>query len=457
MSNLYDLIVIGGGPGGYHAAHLGAKAGLNTLIIEKASLGGVCLNEGCIPSKAFLNSAKIYKQSKNSASFGVTSENVSYNHQQVVARKNEVVTTLVSGVAHTLKTAKAKVVKGIARIDGKQDGHIKVIVDDNTYLAKRLIIASGSKPVVPNIEGLKEALASRKVMTSKEILDIDHIPKTLTVIGGGIIGIEMASYFQQVGSKVTVVDMMPSIAGSIDQSVSKTLLNILKRQGIEFILSAKVTKINKESITYQQNGVEHHLTHDQALLAIGRVPNIENLGIESISIEVTKQKAIITDKQLKTNVANVYAIGDVNGKAMLAHTAYKEAEVAINTILSKKDEIDYDKIPWVIYTSPEVGSVGYTEEEAKDKGFDVKTVTLPIGYSGRHLSESDEKDGFLKLVIDQNKKTLLGAHMLSLYASEIILFLTSMIHLEIHIEEIKRIIYPHPTVGELIKDALFQF
>ncbi len=453
--NNYDLIIIGGGPGGYHAADLAGKAGLKTLVIEKHKLGGVCLNEGCIPSKALLNSAKHFRYAKHGESYGVYANDVTYNQKEVVQRKNNIVKTLVAGVGYTLKTAKVTVVSGLATILKKDNEGFKVQVGSDIYVSTKLIIASGSSPVIPPIEGLAEAIKKGSILTSREILDLTDIPKNLTVIGGGVIGLEMATYFAQIGSKVTVVEMLPTIGGPLDLDISKALKKVLESQGITFKLNAKVTKVSEKELTYVQDNQEESVTFDYALLSVGRRASTSELGLENLYIDTRKNGSIITDDQTKTNVANVYAIGDVNGKVMLAHTAYKEAEVCINTLLGKKDVINYDKIPSVIYTSPEVCSIGYTELVAKEKGYDVKVISLPVSYSGRHLAESNDHDGFVKLVVDQKRNTLLGAHMLSLYASEISLFLSAMMHLEINIEEMKRIIYPHPTVGELVKDALF--
>ncbi|MGI6392099.1 MAG: dihydrolipoyl dehydrogenase [Candidatus Izemoplasmatales bacterium] len=455
--NVYDLIVIGGGPGGYHAAFLAGKAGLSTLIVEKNKLGGVCLNEGCIPSKAFLHSAKLYSHAKHGADYGIHVKDVSYDQRAVVKRKNQVVKTLVAGVDYMLKSANVDVVSGSAKITGKTASGFTIIVGDVEYTGRKLISATGSIPFIPPIEGLTDAIKNGTMLTSREILDLQEIPQKLSIIGGGVIGLEMAMYFSQVGSEVTIIEMLPDIGGGIDADLSKGLKRLLKAKGVALILNAKVTKIEPQKITYLDNNQQYHtITHDCALLSAGRKANTAGLGLESINVELRKDGSIVTDEQMNTNVANVYAIGDVNGKVMLAHTAYREAEVCFNNLTGKKDQINYNVIPSVIYTSLEACSVGYTEADANKAGYDFKTVTLPIAYSGRHMAESNDRGGFLKLIIDQKKNTLIGAHMLSLYASEIAVFLGAMLNLEIDIKEIKRLIYPHPTVGELVKDALFR-
>lgn len=452
----YQLVIIGGGPGGYHAADLAGKAGLNTLVVEKHRLGGVCLNEGCIPSKALLNSAKQYTYATQSEPYGIQAKDVSYHLNDVVQRKDQVVKALVAGVGYKMKSAKVNVLEGRAEVIKKENEMFVIQVGEELIHTERLIVATGSTPILPPIEGVEAGLKANQVLTSKEILDLTELPKQLVVIGGGVIGLEMASYFAQIGSQVTVIEMQPTIGGALDIDVAKELKKTLEKQGIHFVLNAKVTKVDAKEVTYSVNDKTETVPFDKVLLSVGRKANTQGLGLEKIHVELHKNGAVITDTQMKTNIANVYAIGDVNGQSMLAHTAYKEAEVSVNNILGKADSIQYEHVPSVIYTHPEVGSVGYTEAEAKAKGFAIQVSKLPISYSGRHLAESNDKSGFIKLIVDQKKQTIIGAHICALYASEIILFLSAMMQLEIQIETLKQIIYPHPTVGELIKDALFQ-
>jgi dihydrolipoamide dehydrogenase len=452
---LYDLIVIGGGPGGYHGAERAAHAGLKTMVVEKDKLGGVCLNEGCIPSKALLNSAKFYHHAKDGSAYGVKADQVILDQKTVISRKNRVVRRLVAGVGVQLKQSQATILQGQAQITGKTKEGFVVKVAEDEYTTKRLLIATGSTPIIPPIEGLKDAFSSGNILTSKEILDLDTIPESLTIVGGGIIGLEMAAYFATVGSRVTVVEMLPIIAGNIDPDLTNILKKSLEKSGVVFHLSSKVIRINATEITYVQSDTEHTLAHDKLLLSIGRKPATEGLGLETIGVEMAKNKAIITDLHSATNVANVYAVGDCNGKSMLAHTAYREADVAVATILGEKDLINYDAIPSVVYTTPELATVGLTDSEAKAKGLDVVLLSLPVAFSGRHLAESDDSNGIIKLVVDKKTKTLVGAHLASLYASEIILMLSTAIDLKIDVKTLTRLVYPHPTVGELIKDALF--
>ena len=452
----FDLVVIGGGPGGYLAAERAGHAGLKTLVIEKREFGGVCLNEGCVPSKTFLNSAKVVDYANHASNYGVKVEGKATVDQKfVVERKNGVVKMLVSGIKAQLKRNKVTMKSAEAYIEGKGDDGYIVKAGEEKYLAKRLIIATGSMPVVPPIKGLKEGIEAGLVLTNREILDLTEIPENLAVIGGGVIGLEMASYFSSVGSKVTVVEMLNKIAGPTEAEISSILQKNLTAKGITFDLGCKVVEIAKDGVIFERDGKTEKVCADKILLSIGRRAVTANIGLENIGVNM-ERGAIITDDKMRTNVANVYAVGDVNAKMMLAHTAYREAEVAINNILGKKDFMRYNVIPSVIYTNPEIGTVGETEESAKTKGLDVKTVSIPMTYSGRYVAENTTLDGICKLVINNKTNTLIGAHIIGSYAGEYIVAVSAMIDLEVDIENIKKLVFPHPTVCEIVREAIFQ-
>lgn len=452
---VYDLIIIGGGPGGYLAAERAGQAGLSVLLFEKHALGGVCLNEGCIPSKALLNSAKIADYAKLGKRYGVITENVSLDHAAVIDRKNKVVRGLVMGVSMKMKKNGVTVVNDKAVIEGRDAEGFRVRAGDSIYTGQRLLIASGSVPAMPPIPGLVEGYESGYVMTNREILDMTQIPEKLVIIGGGVIGLEMASYFNSAGSKVTVVEMLDHIAGPTDREISSILYKNYKRKGVDFRLSAKVTRMADNEVFYETTEGVQSVQADKVLVSIGRSPNTRGLGLEAIGVEADRGR-IITDETMKTNISEVYAVGDVNGVSMLAHTAYREAEVCINTILGKKDRMRYHAIPSVIYTNPEVGSVGETEESAKEKGLDVEIVKLPLSYSGRYVAENSGGDGVLKILVDRKYQTIQGVQMIGSYASEIIYGAAMMIETEMRVEDIRQIVFPHPTVGEVIREAMWE-
>ncbi|MBR2878815.1 MAG: FAD-dependent oxidoreductase, partial [Clostridia bacterium] len=364
---VYDLIVLGGGPAGYLAAERAGHAGLKTVVIEKRNLGGVCLNEGCIPSKALLYSAKIYDYARFSEKYGVTTTGATFDHAKAVARKEKVVNTLVGGIKAQMKANKVTVVDAEGKILGRDAEGFKVAAGDTEYVGKKLIIATGSMPILPPITGVKEGLETGMVLTNREILSLDAVPENLVIVGGGVIGLEMASYFNSVGSKVTVIEMLPKIAGPTDKEISDILLKNYQKKGVDFKLGCKVVEVTKDSVKYETEGQVLEVKADKVLMSIGRRAVTEGIGLETIGVE-TERGHIVTDRYCKTNVAGVYAAGDVNGVYMLAHVAYREAEVAVNNILGKKDIMRYDAVPSVIYTNPEVGSVGMTEDAAKEAG-----------------------------------------------------------------------------------------
>jgi dihydrolipoamide dehydrogenase len=451
----YDLTIIGGGPAGYLAAERAAQGGLSVLLFEKRELGGVCLNEGCIPTKTLLHSAKLYEQAKNGGAFGVFGENFAYNHETVVARKNKVVKKLTSGVASVMKRHKVEVVKETAVITGKTAEGFSVSAGGSIYEAKRLLVAAGSEPIVPPIPGLKEGLASGFVKTSREILDMVALPKSLTVIGGGVIGLEMATYFATAGVSVTVVEMANHIGGYTDGEIAQILLDELKGKGVKFKLGCKVTEIGANSVSYQgQDGVSASLETETVLLSIGRRPCSQGLGLETIGV-FTERGAVVTDNHLRTNVPGVYAAGDINGKSLLAHTAYREAEVAVNHMLGKRDTMRYDAIPSVIYTAPEVAGVGETEETAAEKGLAFTVKKLPLAYAGRFVAENEKTGGLCKILVEKGSERVLGVHMVGGIASEIIYGAAMMVESRWPLADLQKMVFPHPTVGEILREVMF--
>lgn len=452
----YDLIILGGGPAGYLAAERAGRAGLSIALVEERSLGGVCLNEGCIPTKTLLYSAKLYDGARLGEKYGVKAEGITIDHAVVLRRKNKVVKTLVAGVKAQMKANSVSVHMARGVIKGKGAQGFEVQAGEEMLTGKRLLIATGSSAAVPPIEGLQEGLRSGFVLTNREILDLAEQPKRLCVIGGGVIGLELASYFNSIGSEVTVVEMLDHIAGETDQDLVAILKADLEKRGIRFELNARVTAVGQDSVRYEQAGESKSVEADKVLLSIGRRPNTRDLGLESLQVLV-ERGAVITDDRMRTNVPDVYAAGDVNGRSMLAHTAYREAEVAVSDMLGHKDTMRYEAIPAVLYTNPEIASVGETEATAARKGLPYKTVKLPMQYSGRYQAENEGGRGIMKLLVDPQTERILGAHLLCNYSSEFIVLVTSFIEMGLQLEQIKKIVFPHPTVSEIIREAVFQY
>ncbi len=452
---MFDLIVLGGGPAGYLASERAGHAGLSVVCFEKNEMGGVCLNEGCIPSKALLNSAKIYDHTVHGAGFGVTADNIRLDHSVVEKRRAKVVRTLVAGVKAKMKANHVTVVKAEAVIKGFVEGGFAVEADGQTYEGKKLLIATGSSPAVPPIPGLKEGIESGWVLTNKGILELPEVPEKLVIIGGGVIGLEMAAYYCVAGSKVTVIEMLDHIAGPTDREISSLLQKEYEARGIEFVLNAKVTSLGNGSVKYEKDGKVSEAQADKVLCSIGRRANIKGIGLENIGVE-TNRAGIPTDSCGRTNVQNVFASGDVNGVSMLAHTAYRESEVCINTILGKKDVMRYHAIPSVIYTNPEVASVGYTEEAAKAEGIEYDCKKLSMRYAGRFVAEN-EGDGLCKILVDKVHRNIIGVHMIGTYASEMIWGAAEMIETELRVTDAREIVFPHPTVSEIIREVLWEF
>jgi len=456
MAEIFDLIVLGGGPGGYLAAERAAQGGLKTLLFEKRALGGVCLNEGCVPSKALLNSAKTYDHAIHGAAYGVTCGDVKIDQAAVITRKAKVVRTLVSGVKAKMKAHGVTVVMEQAKIDGKDADGFRVTAAGQTYVGKRLIIATGSSAAVPPIPGVKENLGEY-VLTNREVLELTQIPEKFTVIGGGVIGLEMAAYYATVGSKVTVVEMLDHIAGPTDREISTRLQKELEAKGVQFLLSHACEKIEKGTVYVKApDGQIKTIAADKVLLSIGRRANYMDIGLETIGVE-TERPGIKTNPMCQTNVPDVYAIGDVNGHHMLAHTAYREAEVAVNNILGKKDYMRYHANPSVIYTAPEVASVGKTEEECKEKGIAYEVKKLSMMYSGRFVAENEGADGLCKILVDKEKRTIIGVHLIGAYAGEMIWGAAEMLEMQLRVTDARQIIFPHPTVSEIIREVLWEF
>ena len=442
----YDLIIIGAGPGGYVAAERAGHHGMKVLLVEKEELGGVCLNWGCIPTKALLASAKAYYTATHSADFGVVAGDVTFDLTAAMKRKAGVQAGLRKGIAGLMKKFKVEVARGLGKVI---DAHT-VAVGDKTYTGKNIMISTGSSPARPPIPGLDKP----HVLDSNGILEIEALPKQLAIIGGGVIGLEFACFFAMVGVEVTVIEMMEEVLPGMDTDIAKILRTELAGKGVNFQLGCKVDRVEDDAVVYiDAKGGEQKAPSDMVLVAIGRRPNAAGLGLEEVGVTM-ERGSIPVDEQCRTNVPNIYAVGDVTGKVLLAHTASRQGEVAVNHMLGKADRMRYHAIPGVVYTSPEVAVVGMTEAGAKRRGIPVKSGKMPMAASGRFLAEYNGK-GLAKLVVHAETEAILGVHIIGGASSEMIHGFTTMIESEARLSEMKETIFPHPTVSELIRDIAF--
>jgi dihydrolipoamide dehydrogenase len=452
--DMFDLIIIGGGPAGYVAAERAGNKGLSVVLFEKKAIGGVCLNEGCIPTKTLLYSAKTYENAIHGNKYGITCENVTFDFKKIMSRKKKVVRKLVLGVEATMKANNVKVVVGEAMIKGRNKEGFEVECSGESYHSRNLLICTGSEASVPPIPGLKEA--GDLILTNREILELDNIPESLVIIGGGVIGMEFASFFNSFGTKVTVVEMLPEILGGLDYEISAMLRDIYSKKGIQFNLGAKVVQIDGNKVVYEKDGVSQSIEGEKILLSVGRRANIKGFGLENLNVETTRS-GIKVDEKMKTNISGVYAAGDVTGFSLLAHTASREGEVVINNLTGGNDIMRYGAIPGVVYTNPEVAGVGETEESAKAKGLSYKVAKLPMTFAGRFVAENEGVNGLCKILIGEKYGEVIGVHMLGTPCSEIIFGAGMAIEQEMTLNELKEVIFPHPTVSEIIKETIFKF
>ncbi len=449
----YDVIVLGGGPGGYLAAERLGHAGKKVLLVEEVALGGTCLNVGCIPTKTLLNSVKTYTHAKEGDHFGVHADSVSYDWARMQAWKAEVVKGLVAGVGMAEKKAGVTVLN--AR--GTFEGPGRVTVEGTTYTSEHVILATGSVPVMPPIPG---AANNPKVVDSTGILSLETVPARLTVVGGGVIGVEFAALYAALGTQVTVIEMATEITPFADAEVASALRKALK--DVKFEMGCKVESISDGTITYSKDGNAMTVDSDVILMAVGRRPALQGWGAETSGLEFTP-RGIVVDDRMRTNLPNVWAVGDCNGRSPLAHSAYRMGEVAAANILDPEayrrgEVMRWNTVPWVVYTAPEMAGVGLTEASAAAAGHEVITAKAPALMSGRFIAENGFRaPGFAKVIADKNTRQILGVHVLGAYASEMIWGAQAMLETELTIEDARQLVFPHPTVSEVIREALWAF
>jgi len=452
----FDVTVIGSGPGGYVAAIRCAQLGLKTAIIEKyPTMGGTCLNVGCIPSKALLDSSEHFENAKhNFANHGIIIDEPKADLARMIARKNEVVDQTTKGITFLMDKNKITVYEGVGSFESstqvkvtKNDGSSEII--DSKYI----IIATGSKPSsLPFI-----TLDKERVITSTEALELKEIPKHLVVIGGGVIGLELGSVYKRLGSEVTVVEFMDKIIPTMDGALSKELNKVLRKQGIKFMLSTAVQAVERNGDTVKvtakdKKGEEVVVEGDYVLVSVGRKPYTDGLAIEKAGVDLDERGRVKTNEHLQTNVSNIYAIGDVVAGAMLAHKASEEGVLVAEQLAGQKPHINYNLIPGVVYTWPEVAAVGKTEEQLKAEGVAIKVGNFPMRALGRSRASGDI-DGFIKIIADEKTDEVLGVHMIGARAADMIAAAVTAMEFRASAEDIARMSHAHPTFAEAIKEA----
>ncbi len=448
---MYDLAIIGGGPAGYVAAENAGAKGLKTVLFEKRELGGVCLNEGCIPTKTLLYSAKMYEHAQGGKKYGITAENVLFDYKKIADRKTKVVRKLVAGIKMKMENHNVEVVRGDACIESGNTACIKITCNGQSYEAAHLLICTGSEAFVPPIPGVE---GNEAVLTNREILALTAAPASLVIIGGGVIGMEFASFYNSLGVPVTVIEMLPEILGGMDKEVAEMVRGIYAKRGVKFCLGCKVTAIEGNTVHYT-DGEGNALTAegDKILMSVGRRAVLKGFGLENIAVET--ERGIKVNEYMQTTMPNVYAAGDVTGFSLLAHTASREGEVAVNHITGNADKMEYNAIPGIVYTNPEVSSVGLTEEQATAQGIEYRVSKLPMTYSGRFVAENEGQMGLCKILADK-EGYVIGVHMVGNPSGEFICAACMAITHKITTEELKRTVFPHPTVSEILKEGLFE-
>lgn len=455
----YFLAIIGGGPAGYTAAEKAAQAGKDVVLFEQNALGGTCLNVGCIPTKTLLYSAKQYYNAQNAAKYGVKAENVTFDYTKIAQRKTKVVRKLVAGIKQRLNNEHCTVVNGAASVVSRTDEKVVIACGEETYEAENLLICTGSNNFVPPIPGLKD---NPVVWDSTDALAATVLPQSMVIVGGGVIGMEFATLYHELGVRVTVIEAMPTILPNLDQEVVAILLEKYKKSGIQILTDTKVLELQGNRVL-TTNG-EYEAEH--VLVSVGRRANLQ--GLEALNDLEMHRGGIVVDDFMKTNLPNVYAAGDVTGKIMLAHVASRQAEVAVGRMLKQipLQRIAYNAIPSVVYTNPEIASVGMTEREVSQfyqdmEGKSAEEVQdmyevhkLPMTYSGRFVAENEGETGLCKMIVDKRNQTVLGVHLIGNPCSEFISSASFAVRMGYTVSEMQQVVFPHPTVSEILKEVL---
>jgi len=440
----FDVAVIGGGPGGYVAAIRAAQLGNKTVLIEKDKVGGTCLNRGCIPTKALLHSAEVYQKMLYADKLGLSAENISFDYSKIAARKDDIVNRLISGVQGLLRAHKVTLLNGNAVLAG----NTLINVGDMQVQADKIILATGSVPSGISVKGIETS----GVMNSDGVLSLTQLPDSAVIIGGGVIGMEIASLFNALGKAVTVIEMLPSILTGMDEQICSTMTRVLEKKGIQIYTNAKVTEIKKGlSVVFEIDGKQSEVQGAVCVVAVGRRPATAHIGLEEAGIKM-EHGCVLVDEYMRTTVPNIYAIGDITGKIQLAHAASAQGLIAAHNAGGQNKRMSYDIIPSCIYTSPEIASVGLTEAQARAKSIYFKTGTFNVAANGRSMIIG-AKDGFAKVVTDAATGEILGAQIMAPHATDMISEIAAIMKSEGTIEELSDTIHPHPTISEIIMEA----
>ncbi|MDR1500050.1 MAG: dihydrolipoyl dehydrogenase [Tannerellaceae bacterium] len=446
----YDLAIIGGGPAGYTAAERAGAAGLSTVLFERNVLGGVCLNEGCIPTKTLLYSAKVLDTIHAAPKYGIEAKDASFDLPRIIARKNKVVKKLVAAIRIKMGACGVTTVSGDAVIEGRDNnGCLLIGCKGDIYRATNLILCTGSDTFIPPIPGLDGS----GYWTSREALQSKDLPSSLVIIGGGVIGMEFASFFNSLGADVSVVEMMDDILPGMDREVSAMLREAYTKRGVRFHTGHKVTGVAHGAVTVEKDGDTFVIVGEKILVSVGRRPNTCGLGLDKLGIE-TDGRGVKTNQYMQTVSPNVYACGDITGFSMLAHTAVSEAETAVSHITGSACRgISYKAIPSVVYTNPEIAGVGATEEELQALGVAYTVKKIPMTFSGRFVAENEMGSGLCKLILSSPGETVIGAHIIGNPSSELIAIAGIAVEKGFDAKELSSFVFPHPTVGEILKEA----
>lgn len=449
----YFLAIIGGGPAGYTAAEKASKAGKDVVLFEQNAVGGTCLNVGCIPTKSLLYGAKQYYNATHAQKYGVTAENVAFDFAAMQKRKTIVVRKLVAGIKQRLNNEHCTLVSGAAAVVSRTDELVTVSCNGETYEAENLLICTGSTNFVPPIPGIKE---NEYVWDSTDALAATELPKSIIIVGGGVIGMEFATLYHELGVPVTVIEAMPTILPNLDQDIVNVLLEKYKKAGINILTSTKVESIEggKVNVKSQISNEQLQISAERILVSVGRRANLQCL--EALNDLELNRGAIIVDEFMKTNLPNVYACGDVTGKIMLAHVAARQAEVMVGRLLKQipLQRIAYNAIPSVVYTNPEIASVGVTELQAAELNIETEVRQLPMTFSGRFMAENEGETGLCKLVLDTKKQTILGVHCIGNPCSEFIAAASFAVRMGYTTAEFEQVVFPHPTVSEILHEII---